>query len=60
VLLSLSTDKELIVLQPSGKAYQEVAKYKVADAETWAVPIVAGNRIIVRDRGGSLTLWVIE
>jgi outer membrane protein assembly factor BamB len=60
VLLSLSTDKELIVLEPSGKAYQEVAKYKVADAETWAVPIVAGNRIIVRDRGGSLTLWVIE
>ncbi len=60
VLLSLSTDKELIVFAPNNKAFQEIAKYKVADAETWAVPILAGNRIFVRDRGGALTLWTIE
>jgi outer membrane protein assembly factor BamB len=60
VLLSLSSDKELIVMEPNSKEFKEIAKYKVADAETWAVPIVAGNRIFVRDRGGSLTLWTID
>ena len=60
VLLSWSSDKELVVMEPSNKAFKEIAKYKVADAETWAVPIVAGNRIFVRDRGGALTLWTID
>ena len=60
VLLALSSDKELIAFTASGKEYVEVAKYKVADAETWAVPIIAGNRIFVKDRGGALTLWTIE
>jgi outer membrane protein assembly factor BamB len=60
VLLSLSSDKELIAFKASNKAYEEIAKYKVADAETWAIPIVAGNRIFVKDRGGSLAVWTIE
>lgn len=60
VLLALSSDKELIAFKASKKAYEEVAKYKVADAETWSIPIIAGNRVYVKDKGGSLTLWTIE
>jgi outer membrane protein assembly factor BamB len=60
VLLALSSDKELVVMRPSAKAYEEIAKYKVAETETWAVPIVAGNRIFVRDKGGMLTMWTVE
>jgi hypothetical protein len=60
VLLALTADKELIAFKPSRKSYEEVAKYHVADAETWSVPIVAGNRIFVKDKGGSLTLWTLE
>jgi outer membrane protein assembly factor BamB len=59
VLLELS-NKELVAFRASGKGYVEVAKYRVADADTWCVPIVAGNRIYVKDRGGSLTLWTLE
>ena len=29
-------------------------------SETWCVPIVAGNRIFVKDKAGSLTLWTLE
>lgn len=60
VLLALSSDKELIAFKASNKAYEGIVKYLVADAETWAVPIVAGNRIFVKDRAGALTLWTIE
>ncbi|MCS7047175.1 MAG: PQQ-like beta-propeller repeat protein, partial [Gemmataceae bacterium] len=57
VLLALTSDKELIAFPPSKTGFTELAKYKVADAETWCVPIVAGRRIYVKDKGGSLTLW---
>ncbi len=60
VLLALTSDKELVAFKAGSKEYAEVAKYKVADAETWAVPIIAGSRIFVKDKGGSLTLWTIQ
>ena len=60
VLLSLTSDKQLVAFKASNKEYMELAKYTVSDAETWSVPILAGNRIFVKDKGGSLTLWTIE
>jgi hypothetical protein len=60
VLLSLSSDKNLVAFLPSAKEYSELAKYTVADAETWGIPIVAGNRVFVRDQAGSLALWTIN
>jgi outer membrane protein assembly factor BamB len=59
VLLALTSDTELLVFKPGDKKYEEVAKYKVADSETWAYPIIAGNRVFVKDKD-SLTLWLIE
>ncbi len=59
-LIALTSDKNLVVFKPSSKDFSEVAKYQVADAPTWAVPILAGNRIYVKDKGGSLTLWTID
>ncbi len=59
VLLALTSDGELLVFKPSDKKYEELARYKVADSETWAPPVVAGNRVFVKDKD-SLTLWTIE
>jgi outer membrane protein assembly factor BamB len=59
VLLAQTSDKQLIAMKASNKEYAEVAKYTVADSETWCVPIVAGHRIFVKDKGGSLTLWTM-
>lgn len=60
VLLALSSNNELIAFQPSGKGFNEVVRYRVGGrSEAWAVPIIAGNRVYVRDRE-ALTLWTIE
>jgi outer membrane protein assembly factor BamB len=61
VFLSVTSDKKLVVFKADRNKYTEVATYTVADnGEPWSVPIVAGNRIYVKDKGGSLTLWTIE
>jgi len=59
VLLALPEKAGLIVLKPDGKQYSEITRYKVADTPTYAHPVVAGNRVFVRDQD-SVTLWTIE
>jgi outer membrane protein assembly factor BamB len=59
VLFALPMNSELLVYKPSDKGYEEVAKYKVADTATYAHPLIAGNRIFVKDKD-SLTLWTIK
>ena len=59
VLIGLTSDSQLVVFKPGDKGYTELAKYKVADSPTWACPVLAGNRVIVKDKD-SLTLWTIE
>jgi outer membrane protein assembly factor BamB len=63
VLLGLTSDSELVAFKPSKKEYAELAKYKVAEKEgldgTWACPIIAGNRVFVKDKE-TVTLWTIE
>ncbi len=59
VLLALTPKAQLVVFKPSDKKFEEIAHYKVADGQTYAYPIVAGNRIFVKDKD-SLYLWTIE
>lgn len=59
VLFSLTPAAQLLVFEPTDKGYKELAGYKVAGSETYAYPVVAGNRIYIKDRD-SVTLWVIE
>jgi outer membrane protein assembly factor BamB len=58
VLLALTPETQLIVLAPGNKEFKQLAKYKVGDSDTYAYPVVAGNRLYVKDRD-SLTLWTI-
>jgi len=59
VILALPSSGELIAFKPSDKEYAELAKIKVADTPTYAHPVLAGNRIFVRDQE-SVTLWALE
>lgn len=59
VLVSLTPAGRLVVFEPSETDFKEVANYKVADTETYAYPVLDGNRVFVKDRD-SLTLWVVE
>ena len=60
VLLALTSDNSLVAFKPSKKEYVELAKYKISEtALTWASPVIAGNRVFVKDRE-TLALWTIE
>jgi len=58
VILALPVS-ELLVIESSDKEYKELARYKVADSQIYACPVVAGNRIFIKD-WDCLTLWTIE
>jgi outer membrane protein assembly factor BamB len=57
-LIALTNDSELIVFKPDGKAYSEIKRYKVAETVTNAHPVIAGNRIFIRDQE-TVTMWTI-
>src|SRR5262249_27261255 len=49
VLFILKDDGELIVAKASPTAFEPVKRYTVADSATWAQPVIAGNRVFVKD-----------
>ena len=59
IVISLEDDGELLVGRVSGAQFQELRRYTVADAATWAAPVVSGNRIFVKDVS-TLALWTID
>jgi outer membrane protein assembly factor BamB len=59
VILSLTGNGQLVAYKPGDKEYAELASLKVADAETWAHPVVAGRRIFIRDLH-SAACWTLD
>jgi outer membrane protein assembly factor BamB len=59
VLLALTPLGQLIVYEPSEKEFKELARYTVADGNTYAYPVVSGNRVFIKDKD-AVTLWTIE
>ena len=59
VLVSLPATGNMIVFEPSAGSYHELARYKVSDDETYASPILDGNKIFTKDRE-MLTCWSLE
>jgi len=58
-LIALTPKSHLLVFQPSGKAYTEVANIKVADTDTYAQPVLVGNKLFIEDQN-SVTLWTLN
>ena len=59
VLLALTPGAQLYVVQPSDKAYTQVAAIKVAETPTFAYPVISGNRVFIRDQN-SVALLTLE
>jgi len=59
VMLALPNNSELIAFKPIAKEFAQVAKIKVAESATYAHPVVAGNRVFVKDQD-SLAMLTIE
>jgi outer membrane protein assembly factor BamB len=58
VLLVLTNDAKLVVVEPSATAYKAVAEYTVADSQTWTHPVLLRNRIFVKDETTLVSLAV--
>ena len=58
VILALGGRGELLVFKP-GSPFTQLARIKMTHSETWAHPVVAGNRIFVKD-SETVALWTIE
>ncbi|HEX4952924.1 MAG TPA: PQQ-binding-like beta-propeller repeat protein [Thermoanaerobaculia bacterium] len=59
LLVVLTDGADLVVAKASGAAYQELARYRVADSATWAHPVVDGREILVKDLK-HLARWRLE
>ncbi len=59
VMLALPSNPELITFKPHGKAYAELGRIKIAESPTYAHPVIAGNRIYIKDND-SVSLWMIK
>ena len=59
VLLALPSSSELTVFKSDGKEYSEVAKYKVSETPIYAHPVIAGNRIFIKDQE-TVAMWTVE
>ena len=49
-LLLLTNEAKLIVQPIGAKSFAPSVEYTVADSETWAHPVVLGNRILIKDQ----------
>ncbi len=59
VMAVLPSNADLIIFKPTDKAFEQLAKIKVADTDTYATPVLAGTRVFVKDKE-SLTLFTVE
>jgi outer membrane protein assembly factor BamB len=58
-LMGLTPAGELVVYQPDGNAFAELARYKVAERGTYAYPVPSGHGFYVKDQN-DLTLWTVD
>jgi len=58
-LFLLNDDAELIVARSSLTGFEPLQRYTIADAATWAEPVIAGNRVFIKD-WSTLALWTLN
>jgi outer membrane protein assembly factor BamB len=57
-LLFLTDRGRLLIVKPTATAYERIAEYNVSDTQTWAHPVLVGNRLLIRDRTTLRCLWI--
>ena len=58
-LIVLKNDGEMLVAKPSGKSFELIRRYTVADSPTWAHPLVLADGVVIKDLK-ALTRWSVE
>lgn len=55
----LTTDGELVILRRNPDKYDELRRFRVADSQTWAQPVVLPSHLVIRD-ADSVAVWSLE
>ena len=55
-VVALISNGELRIIRATGKRYEMVASYAVAESPTWAPPVLLQSGVLVKD-SETLTLW---
>jgi len=58
-VMALPSSSDLIFFKPGSENYSELARMKISDVATYATPVLAGNRIYIKDEN-SIALWKIR
>jgi outer membrane protein assembly factor BamB len=56
---ALEADAELVVARANAKQFEILRRYTVANSATWAQPVLAGQRVFVKDVN-SISLWTLQ
>jgi outer membrane protein assembly factor BamB len=59
VVMALPSNSELIIIKPNDKEYTELALIKVSETPIYAHPVIAGNRIFIKDQE-TVTMLTID
>lgn len=59
VMLALSSTSNLVVYKPETNSYKQIALIKVAETPIYAHPVIAGNKMYIKDEE-SLILYTIK
>jgi outer membrane protein assembly factor BamB len=58
-LVVLTTDGDLIVVKKNPEKFEELHRYKVADSQTWAQPVLLGSDLLIRN-ATAVSLWSLS
>jgi outer membrane protein assembly factor BamB len=58
-LIVLTTEGDLIVAGRNPEKFEELHRYKVAESQTWAQPVLMGAQLLVRD-ATNVTSWSLR
>jgi outer membrane protein assembly factor BamB len=56
---ALNTEAQLIVLRANPKQMEVITRYEVAQSATWAQPVLAGQRVLIKDLS-AISLWTLD
>ncbi len=59
LIIALPQTSNLVVFKPDQTSYSEVALIKVADTPTYSYPILAGNKLVIKDKE-SLAMMTVK
>ena len=59
VIVGLTATSNLIAFKPVAEVYTEIKKYKVSDTPVYTYPVVAGNKIYIKD-SENLIMYKVE